>query len=185
MELVRAAKAANTKMAMPAPRASSWPPRMPASRLDSRSVTALAMAAAITTIKMATKMLGRYAIKPRSRSEIGLGPNTPNASWSTNNMTAQKTTLARRIGGVVLAAGQGLAGSPPRSTMRSKPTRSRTRSRMREMILATEVANDQDDQGGSQLGQERGHIRPGVLDAALEVNGEDQVLLLGGEVRLR
>src|SRR5918995_680674 len=41
------------------------------------------------------------------------------------------------------------------------------------------VANDQDDQGRSQLGQERGHIRPGVLDAALEVNGEDQVLLLG------
>ena len=31
-------------------------------------------------------------------------------------------------------------------------------------------------------GQERGHIRPGVLDAALEVNGEAHVLLLRGEV---
>ena len=55
----RAAKTANTRMAMPAPLASICPPWTDDSRLESRSVTALAMAAAITRIRMATNTLGR------------------------------------------------------------------------------------------------------------------------------
>src|SRR5215216_2631463 len=44
--------------------------------------------------------------------------------------------------------------------------------------LSHEVADQHDEQGGGELGHEGGHIRPGVLDAALEVNGKDHGLLL-------
>src|SRR5215217_6444937 len=132
----KAAKAANTKIAIPAPWASSCPPWTAPSRLDNRSVIARAMAAATTRITMATKMLGRYAIRPRSRSETGLGPNTPKASWSTNSMIVQNTSLARMSEGSYLLRASTWR-TPPRSTTRSKPTRSRTVLRMLATALAT------------------------------------------------
>jgi hypothetical protein len=54
-----AAKAPKTRIAIPAPLAMIGPPETLLSRLDNRSLTALAIAAAITTIKMATRTLGR------------------------------------------------------------------------------------------------------------------------------
>jgi hypothetical protein len=130
---------------------------MAPSRFDSRSVTARATAAAITMIRIATKTLGRYAIRPRSRSEMGFDPNTPKASWSTNSMMVQNTSLARMSEGSYLLRASTWR-TPPRSTTRSKPARSRTLSRMHE----------------------GGHIRPRVLDAALEVNGEVHANSLSG-----
>ena len=55
----RAANAPKTRTAIPAPLAMTWPPDTPESRLVSRSVAALAMAAATTMITMATSTLGR------------------------------------------------------------------------------------------------------------------------------
>ena len=55
----RAAKAPKTSTAIPAPLAMTWPPDTLESRLVSRSVAALAIAAATTMITMATNTLGR------------------------------------------------------------------------------------------------------------------------------
>ena len=51
----------------------------------SSPLTAAAIAAATTRMMIATTRLGRKRITLSSRSLIGLGPKTPNASWSTNS----------------------------------------------------------------------------------------------------
>ena len=87
-------------------------------------MTALAMAAATTTMTIATMILGRNAMTSCSSSLIGLGPNTLNAITRVNRMTAYFTSLA-----TMSEASYWLLASacltPPRSTALSKPTRSR------------------------------------------------------------
>jgi hypothetical protein len=65
-----------------------------------------------------------------------LEPNTPKASWSTSSMIVQKTSLARMSDGSYLLRASTWR-TPPRSTTRSKPTRSSTLFRMPAMALAT------------------------------------------------
>src|SRR4029453_8774646 len=55
----RAAKAPKISTAMPAPLAMTWPPETLLSRVDSRSVSALGIAAATTMMTIATSTLGR------------------------------------------------------------------------------------------------------------------------------
>lgn len=52
------------------------------------SLTAFAMAAATTTMTMATKARGSQAITPAIRSEIGFGPQIPKASCRVTSSTA-------------------------------------------------------------------------------------------------
>jgi len=51
-----------------------------------RVLTAAAIAAATTMMMIATISLGRNAMTPLISTLIGLGPNTPNASCSTNSI---------------------------------------------------------------------------------------------------
>jgi hypothetical protein len=52
------------------------------------SRTAPAIAAATTTITMATAASGSHDTMPWIRSDTGLGPQMPNANWSAKSRTA-------------------------------------------------------------------------------------------------
>ena len=68
--------------------ASSRPYDSPPSALPTMSRTALATAAAMTTIRIATNALGSQATTPLMRSDTGFGPHIPNANCSVNSSTA-------------------------------------------------------------------------------------------------
>ena len=68
--------------------ASSFPYGMPPSALEMMSLTARAIAAATTTITIATKPCGSQPITEASSAETGFGPQIPKANRSANSITA-------------------------------------------------------------------------------------------------
>lgn len=77
---------ARMKTATRSPR--TRPYERPPSAPVTRSRTALAIAAATTTMTIATNARGSQATTPRIRSLIALGPHTPKANCRVNSRTA-------------------------------------------------------------------------------------------------
>ena len=76
---LRAAMMPRPRMKIDARLASSRPYASSPSAVLMRSLAAVAMAAATTTMTIATTALGSQATIPSIRSDTGLGPHTPNA----------------------------------------------------------------------------------------------------------